>query len=130
MAAHVALHAWSARAAWASSALAVYALVWLAAAYQAARLRPVALSADRLLARTSLLWTAEIPRSAIASVIRIQEMPREKGILRAALGTAPELLLTLREPVTARGPLGIRRTVTGIALHVDDPGKLRAALER
>jgi hypothetical protein len=127
---HFLLHAWSATAAWIHAAVDVYAMIWLAAAYQAARLRPVAVSADRLLVRTSLLWTLEVPRDAIAGVTRIQEMPRAKGVLRAAFGAAPELLVTLSRPVVARGPLGLRRTVTAIALYVDEPEGLRAALAR
>ena len=128
LAVHLLIHSWSPAAAWVLAAANVYTLIWLAAAYQAARLRPVALSADRLLVRTSLLWTAEIPRAAIASVTRIHEAPRGKGVLRAALAAEPALLVTLRAPVIARGPLGIRRSVTRIALHVDEPERLRAAL--
>jgi len=128
LAVNVALHAWSPRAAWLHAALDVYALIWFAAAYQAARLRPVAVSADRLLVRVSLLWTVEVPRALIADVTRIQEMPRDRGVLRAAFGTAPELLVTLREAVLARGPVGLTRRVTAIALHVDEPERLRDAL--
>jgi hypothetical protein len=126
---HLVLHPWSPRVAWVLAALNGYLLVWLAAVFQAARLRPVVVTADQLLVRTSLLWTVAVPRASIASVKRLDEMPPGKGILRAALGTAPEILVTLSEPVTARGPLGIRRSVTGIALYLDEPEKLRAALE-
>ena len=126
---HMLLHTWSARAAWVLTALSVYPLLWLLAAFHAARLRPVVLSGEHLLVRSSLLWTAEVPREAIASVSAIGEMAREKGTLRAALGTAPVLLVTLHRAVVARGPLGIHRSVQRIALYVDDPAKLRAALE-
>ncbi len=54
---------------------------------------------------------------------------REKGAVRAALGTAPVLLLTLTRPVVARGPFGIHRSVRRIALYVDGPARLKAALE-
>ncbi len=53
---------------------------------------------------------------------------REKGAVRAALGTAP-VLLTLTRPVVARGPFGIHRSVRRIALYVDGPARLKAALE-
>jgi hypothetical protein len=128
LAVHLLLHAFSARLAWALAALNVYALVWLAAAYQAARLRPVHLSPDLLLVRTSLLWTAPIPRASIASIARADAAPRGSGVLRAAFGTAPNLLLTLRTPVIARGPLGIQRSVTRVALFVDAPERLVAGL--
>src|ERR1700677_1330580 len=43
------------RAAWLSTAVHAYGIVWLVAAYQAARLRPVVLGGGRLLLRTSLV---------------------------------------------------------------------------
>jgi hypothetical protein len=76
----------------------------------------------------SILWTADVPRDAIASVESISDAPRDRRVLRAALGTPPVLLFTLSRPVEALGPLGIRRTVDRIALYVDEPAKLRAAL--
>ena len=129
IAVHLLIVAWSPRAAWVLTALSIYALLWLAAVFQAARLRPVVVSADQLLVRTSLLWTIEVPRDAIASVRAIEDAPREKSILRAALATAPVVLVMLKRPMVARGPLGLRRTVRGIALYVDEPARLRAALD-
>ena len=129
LAAHFVVHALSPRLSWVLAAINAYSLIWLAAAYQAAHLRPVALSEDRLLVRTSLLWTVDVPRAAIASVTRIHETPRYDGVLRAAVGVEPELCVTLTEPVRARGLLGIERSVTRIALYVDEPEKLLSALD-
>jgi hypothetical protein len=128
LAIHFPLHAWSSRAAWGLLSLNAYSLVWLVAAFQAARLRPVVLSPVRLLVRASLLWTVEIPRDAIADVAPIGAMLPKPGTLRVAFGAPPELLVSLRRPVVARGPLGIRKSVTSIALYVDEPEKLLAAL--
>jgi hypothetical protein len=130
---HFLLHAWSVRLAWVHAALDVYALVWLAAAFQAARLRPVMLSSHTLLVRTSLLWTVSIPRAAITGVTRIQEMPvvngkRDTTVLRAAFGTSPSILVTLAEPVVAYGLLGVKKSVRAIALYVDDADTLAKAL--
>jgi hypothetical protein len=130
VAVHLVLHTWSAPAAWAASALNAYALVWLMAAYQAARLRRVTVTPEHLVVRTSLLWTAEVPRRAIVSITPTTEARREAGLLRAAFGAPPCLLVTLSEPVAARGVLGITKLVTRIALYVDDPGALRDALGR
>jgi hypothetical protein len=129
IAAHVLLSMWSARAAWVLTALSVYTLLWLAAAFQAARLRPVVVSEDQLLVRSSLLWTVEVPRDAIECVRAVDDAPRDKRVLRAALGTSPVLLVTLKRPVRARGPFGTHRTVDAIALYVDEPARLRAALK-
>jgi hypothetical protein len=126
---HFILHIASALVVWTHAAADVYALVWLVAAFQAARLRPVVVARDRLLVRTSLLWTADVPRTAIASVSRIREKPRAaKHILNAAFGAPAELLVRLREPVVARGLLGMTKTVTSLAMYVDEPEALHAAL--
>jgi hypothetical protein len=125
---HLALHAWSARAAWIVTALNVYAIVWLAAAFQAARLRPVAITPERLLVRASFLWTIDIPRAAIVEAKRVDETPRDKDIVRAAFGVAPNVLVTTRDPVTACGPMGMKKQTTRVALYVDDPGRLDTTL--
>jgi hypothetical protein len=130
IAVHFLLAAWSPRVAWIHAGLGAYSLLWLAAAYQAARLRPVVLTPDRLLVRTSLLWAAAVPRAAIVSVTPVDGVARERETLRAAFGTAPNLLLSLSEPVKARGLLGLERTVSRIALHVDEPARLARALFR
>jgi len=122
---HFLLAAWSVRLAWIHAGLNLYTLVWFTAAYHAARLRPVSLSPDRLLIRTSLLWTVAIPRTAIDAVTPIDGTPPGKGILRAAFGAPPNLLLSLREPVKARGLLGLERSVSRVALYVDEPARLR-----
>ena len=125
---HVLLRQWTPKAAWIFTALHLYGLVWLTAAYQAARLRPVVVEEERLLLRTSLLWTAEIPRALLASVTPIKQRPPDKTVLRAAFGDDPKLLLTLHEPLAVRGLLGMRKTVTQIALYVDEPDTLRRLL--
>lgn len=127
-AAHVVLQTWSPRVAWLLTATSAYALVWFVALFRAARQRPIVLSNERLLVRTSLLWTVIIPRASIASVRAIDDFPRSAGTLRATLGPPPVLLVTLTDPVEALGPVGIRRSVTRVALHLDEPGKLQAAL--
>ncbi len=117
--------------AWLSSALSLYTLVWLAAAYHAARLRPVTVTPKDLVVRTSVLWTVPVPRDAIVAVGALsaaQAASLEKDTLRAALLAAPNLLLTLRGPVVARGLFGTTRSTTRLALYVDDPNRLRAAL--
>lgn len=126
--AHFVLRAWSPFAARAHALVCAYALVWLWASLQAARLRPVLLCGDRLLVRTSVLWTVDVPRARIADVALVDVAPRRARVLRAAVGAPPVLLLELSAPVVAQGPFGVRRTVDAIALHVDEPVTLREAL--
>jgi hypothetical protein len=125
---HLVLAAWSTRAAWVASALNAYALVWIVAAHQAARLRPVVVTATHLQVRASLLWTADVPRNTIAKVEAIAQLERAPGVLRASFGTAPCMLVTLSAPLTAHGLAGLTKQVTRIALYVDEPEALRAAL--
>jgi hypothetical protein len=51
-----------------------------------------------------------------------------RSALAGAL-SAPRFPLTLTQPVTARGLLRLQRSVTRIALYLDEPEKLRAALD-
>ncbi len=125
---HVLLRQWHPMADWIFTGLHAYTLLWLAAAYQAARLRPVVVTDRALLLRLSLIWTAEIPRSQLTSVVTIKSMPEDKAVLRAAFGDDPKLLLRFSEPVELQGLFGRRKQVTQIALYVDEPEKFRAAL--
>ena len=68
IAVHLVLQASRPRIAWLATAVHAYGIVWLVAAYQAARLRPVVLGGGRLLLRTSLLWTVDIPLALLAKV--------------------------------------------------------------
>jgi hypothetical protein len=126
--AHVMLLASSPRAAWLSTAVHAYAIVWLVAAYQAARLRPVVLAGGRLLLRTSLLWTADIPLASLAKVETPVDVPRGSDVLNTAPWTQAQVLLTLNQAVSAQGPFGLTKKVTRLALYVDDPEGLREAL--
>ena len=128
IAVHVVLLGSSARVAWLSTAVHAYGIVWLVAAYQAARLRPVVLRPERLLLRTSLLWTVAIPLASLAKVETPVDVPRGSDVLNAAPGTQAQLLLTLNQAVVAQGPFGLTKKVTRVALYVDDPAALLEAL--
>lgn len=120
---HYLLRQWTPKAAWLFTALHGYTLIWLSAAYQAARLRPIALFLDRVLLRTSLLWTAELPLTSLESAVRIKQRPEDKKVLRAYFGDDPNVLLTFTEPQEVRGPLRMRKQVSQIALYVDTPDR-------
>ena len=126
---HFLLRQWRPVAGWIFTGLHAYTLLWLSAAYQAARLRPILLTETTMLLRLSLLWTAEIPLEQVARVESIKERPQGQEILRAAFGDDPRLLLTLKAPFPIRGLLGVSKTVTQIALYVDEPERLRSALQ-
>lgn len=116
---------WSALAAWIASASSVYALVWLAGDAQAIRLYPVTVANGTLHLRLGVRWRAKV---ALADVVSIEERRTvPDGAINLAL-MEPTVVVTLREPVELRGLLGKRRRGDRIALTIDDPKALIAAL--
>ena len=65
---HLVLAASSPRLAWLVTASHVYAIVWLVAAYPGRSPAALVLGDGRLLLRTSLLWTMDIPLDSLAKV--------------------------------------------------------------
>lgn len=132
---HVLLRQWSVAAASLFTALHVYTLLWLVALHQATRLRPHVLTPDGLLVRVSLLWTVLVPYGQIAEITAQKTLPecKDPALLRTIPGLEPEFLLTLHTPLEARGPLGRCRSVTQLALAVDESARfldgLRTAME-
>jgi len=119
-------------AAWALSALSLYALLWLVGDYQALRLRPCRLDGDALLVRVGLRWRVEVPRAAIAAFTTVRDNAPsrfERGYARATVFGDPTRMIELSAPVAATGPYGITRRVTRIGVSPDNPEVWDAALE-
>jgi len=55
--------------------------------------------------------------------------PKQEGRLVASLPGGANLRLTLKEPREALGLYGRRKRITELRFRVDEPEKLRAALE-
>jgi hypothetical protein len=128
---HLAVCLWSGTVAWLLSALAIYAVVWMAGDYQAVRLRPVVATDDTLHVRVGLRWSVSIPYAQIEQVQprgKEQLSKRTPGYLHAVLLTDPQMVLVLRGPVRARGPYGIEKEVRRVGLAVDEADRLRAVL--
>jgi hypothetical protein len=123
---HIALATlWSPLAAWIASASSGYALLWLAGDAQAIRLYPVAVTGGTLHLRLGVRWRAKVPLAQIASIEETRTVPR--GAINLAL-MEPTVLITLRAPVTLQGLLGKTRRGDRIALTIDDPKALIAAV--
>lgn len=130
---HFLLQRWSPAAAWIFTILTLYGMIWMVGDARAQRLRPILLADGVLHVRIGLRWTLPVPLAAVAEVadartVRPPLPRRAPEYLRATVLGAPQLLLVLREPLTAQGPYGIRRTATRVGLGVDEPDRLRAAL--
>lgn len=123
-AAHFALQQWSPIAAWVWTAFDVYALILVFADYQALRTRPSFLTNDGLHIRFGLRWSAVVPISRVDSMTPLSWKGTADGApdyLKLTLLSDPEFIITLREPVEFRGPLGIRKRVRRIGISFDDP---------
>ena len=125
VAAHIALAMWKPLIAWISTVSSLYAVVWLIGDAQAIRLYPVAITGGALRVTVGVRGRAAIPLADIASVIESRSVP--DGALSLAL-MEPTVLLTLRAPVEVVGLLGRRRRVDQLALTIDDPEGLIAAI--
>jgi hypothetical protein len=129
--AHMLVSLASSTAAWLLTAISLYGVVWIVGDYQAVRLRPLLVGTDGLAVRLGLRWSVWIPRDAIAAIVPAPKRPASKrapGHLHAALLVSPQWHVNLREPLVARGPYGITKRVTTVALAADDRTALRQAL--
>jgi hypothetical protein len=128
---HVVVSRASSTAAWLVTAMGLYGVVWILGDYRAVRLRPFLVGTDGLAIRLGLRWSVWIPRDAIAAIVPPPKPPAAKrapGHLHAALMVSPQWQIILREPLVARGPYGITKRVTTVALAADDRMALRRAL--
>ena len=121
---HVLLRHWSPRIASICTGLTLYGLVWVVSALRSLHLRPTLIGSERLVLRLGLLWKLEIPSDQIDTCLRVvSSMPSSKrrpGSLWLVKFNEPQWRITLRNPVRARGPYGLRRKVTEIEFAVDD----------
>ncbi|HET9621247.1 MAG TPA: hypothetical protein VFP84_07770 [Kofleriaceae bacterium] len=127
IASHLLLAMLSPIAAWIATASSAYAVLWIVADCHAIRLYPHAVVGATLHLRLGIRWRAAVPLADITAVTDIHAVP--DGALSLAL-FEPSVLLTLRAPVEVRGLLGLRRHADRIALTIDDPAAIRAAIAR
>lgn len=135
----VVLHLWligrHPLAAWVLTLVSLTTLAWLAADYVAMGRGVIRLDADSLRLDVGRRFALHLPRAYVVSVVRpewrdIPEAgtPAAHGYLNLMKPAQPNVLLTLREPVSLRLPAGVRRTVQRIGLHVDEPQRFVAVL--
>lgn len=124
---HLLLGLWSPALAWVFSALSLYGALWLLADYRASVLRPLLVNPDEIWLRAGLRWRARVPRHLLAEVARTAPSSQECARSLAFI-TAPNLWLRFSEPVSLKGPYGLRREVRWVGLIVDDPAELQRVL--
>lgn len=97
-------------------------LLYTIALIKASRLRPIYVSSDGILVRTSLLYCCWIPRGTLKSVCVLdKEVARTNAsnVLWCALGDQPNIVIELTDPQSAILPFGIMRRVSCLYLYLD-----------
>lgn len=125
---HLLLAQWRWQAAWAWTALDLWAVMWLLGDYHGLRLRRSSLTEDALHIRMGLRWSVSIPLQLIESIEEARDWKR-RDILKLAILDEPRWLVTLREPVVVKGLAGIRKEVGALAMLPDDDEAI-SALQR
>lgn len=123
---HILVARWSPDVAWILTNLAAYGLFWFVADYRATRLRPIVLDEENLCIRTGVRWTIRIPRAHIVAIHK--NAPKSEPFLQATLPRVKPLWIELAEPVTARGPYGIKKQARWISVAVDDAKAFQEAI--
>ena len=128
LAMHLFLARYTKVGAWGWTALDLWAVVWLLGDYHALRLRRSVLTADSLLIRLGMRWAVDVPLSSIASIreARSEKDWKRRDVLRLAMVDEPRWLVTLREPLVAKGLAGFTREIHGIAMLPDDDEAITA----
>ena len=130
---HLVVLRWSAAVAWALLVVSAYGAVFLLAHLRAVSLRPVTLTPERLCLRVGFVWQLSVPLADLRGVEAIDDAPTpDDGTLDMArlLVATPNLRLSFTAPVAATGMYGMQRSVTSVALHVDDRDGLVEALRQ
>ncbi len=122
---HYLLDRWSPLAAWLATGSSIYTLLWVTGDAQAIRLYPVAVDHGMLRLRVGVRWRGQVALTEIVAIDEIQAVPA--GAVNLSV-VQPTVLVTLRAPIEIRGLLGRKRTGDRIALTIDDPRALRAAV--
>lgn len=118
---HLLLAQWKVTAAWAWTALDLWAVVWLLGDYHALRVRRTWLDDDTLHVQLGTRWSVDVARANIESIeaVRDEKEWKRKDVLRLAILDEPRWLITLREPVVAHGLVGLKKTIRAIAVLPD-----------
>ena len=118
---HLVLAGWWPTVAFWVTLVSLYGCLVILAIINTTRKRPSFLVETTLHLRLDMRWHAVVSLDNIAAVTPIFDKPAKRpGLLNAALLTAPNVLITLREPVTFNGIYGLSRTVRQISLFIDD----------
>lgn len=116
-------HPWIA---WALTASSLYAIWWIATDHAKLATTTIAVDGDRMRGTIGKRASFDVSLASIASVERPRLMPSSgppTGYLNVTKPAAPNVLIVFRSAVTIT-VLGMARSVSQLALRVDDPEAL------
>lgn len=113
------------RAALAIGAVEVLALLWVYALRRQVGVRPSLLYPDRLLIRSGLLWTAEVPRRCVAAAEVLPSGARGMTGRHLSPLERPNVRLRLTEPVVCRSLWGWPVTAREVTFRVQEPERIQ-----
>jgi len=107
-------------------------LLYTVALIRASRQRPVLLTPDGLLVRTSLIYSCWVPMDSVHTVHVLEkevERINSPDVLWCALGDQPNVRVRLSKGVPAILPFGLGRSPSEIYLYLDKPLEFVEAIE-
>jgi hypothetical protein len=115
--------------AWIVTALGLYGMVFILADFNACRWRPIRVMGGRLRLMTGLRWRCTIPLSEIERVeANTFDIEDKEWLLNATVIGNQNLIVYLKNMHTASGIYGFNKDFNRVAVTVDEPSKLAAAL--
>nr|WKN39631.1 hypothetical protein K4G66_13105 [Tunicatimonas sp. TK19036] len=118
---HLLLSRWNEGVAWGFTILSAYSFLFIWADIVAVLKRPIVIEDNQLHLRIGLRWQAIIPLQRINGISPVSgNYTKDKSTLNLALLSDPNVILTFAEPVTVQGLYGMEKTVSRLALPLDD----------
>lgn len=119
---HILVMRWNHKIAWSITALGVYGVLWLVGLSRSLSLRPVAVSESFLDMYKGFLWRVHVSWHDVVAVKRVGPTTSlsKPGFLNLAIGSNPDFVVELAQPVTAQGPFGITKQVSSVGLSIDE----------
>ena len=100
--AHLFISQWSSLVAWIWTGLELYGVLWLLGDYQAMRLNPIVLDAERLRLRIGLRWRVDL---SLHDIVAVDAPGDGVDVFRMTVSGDPTTVLVLRNPVAVTRPL-------------------------
>jgi len=126
---HLLLMQWSLVAAWILTGLSIYSLFFVFGDFNATRKRPIYLDEAVLKVRVGFRWRMDLPYDMIEAIeLRTPDKEKEE-FANFILAGEPNVVIRLKEEMTAQGLYGIKKKMTLLALAIDDKNTFKTELE-